>query len=162
MAKYLLTGAPPESTEALIEGWGEFTPASDALDGLTADQAMAKPEQVPHSIVEIVAHLLFWQKRLLKAFNGKSAGSIESAAVGWPKVKKSDWPRLKAAYLEGLEQSKKIAQNPALLDRIQGDNYTVGFRLLSHLGHDAYHLGQIVLIRRMFGAWPPPGGGNTW
>jgi hypothetical protein len=24
------------------------------------------------------------------------------------------------------------------------------------------HLGQVVLLRRLLGAWPPPGGGDTW
>ena len=163
MAEEILTGASPKSTEVLIEGWGEFTPAERALDGLTPEQAIAKPEHVPHSVAEIVAHMVFWQKRLLKAWKtGKSSGSVESAAQGWPKVKKSDWPRLKEVYLAGLEESQKVARNPELLNRVQGSNYTVGFRLLSHLGHDAYHLGQIVLIRRMIGVWPPPGGGDTW
>lgn len=163
MAKGILTGASPEATEALIEGWGEFTPASRALDGLTSEQALTKPEHVPHSIAEIVAHMVFWQKRLLRAWKtGKAQGSVESAALGWPKVRKSDWPRLKEVFLAGLEESQKIARNPEILSRKQGENYTVGFRLLSHLGHDAYHLGQIVLIRRMIGAWPPLGGGDTW
>jgi DinB superfamily len=32
------------------------------LDGLTADQANAKPNGLPHSIAEIVAHICYWQK----------------------------------------------------------------------------------------------------
>ena len=28
--------------------------------------------------------------------------------------------------------------------------------------HVSYHGGQIALVRRMLGAWPPPGGGDTW
>ena len=28
--------------------------------------------------------------------------------------------------------------------------------------HNSYHLGQIVLVRQLLGAWPPPGGGLTW
>ena len=28
--------------------------------------------------------------------------------------------------------------------------------------HNSYHLGQIVLLRRILGAWPPPSGGDTW
>lgn len=163
MSKEILTGASPKATELLIDGWGEFTPATRALEGLTPEQAFAKPENVPHSVAEIVAHMLFWQKRLLKAIKtGKSVAAVESAAVGWPKVKKSDWPRVKEAYLKGLEQSRAMAKDPELLNRMHGENYTVGFRLVSHLGHDAYHLGQIVLIRRLFGAWPPLGGGDTW
>ncbi|HTD56006.1 MAG TPA: hypothetical protein VK670_11535, partial [Silvibacterium sp.] len=28
--------------------------------------------------------------------------------------------------------------------------------------HSAYHLGRVVLLRQLFGAWPPPSGGDTW
>jgi uncharacterized damage-inducible protein DinB len=28
--------------------------------------------------------------------------------------------------------------------------------------HNTHHLGQVVLLRRLLGAWPPPGGGDSW
>jgi uncharacterized damage-inducible protein DinB len=28
--------------------------------------------------------------------------------------------------------------------------------------HNSHHLGQVVMVRRLLGAWPPPGGGDTW
>jgi uncharacterized damage-inducible protein DinB len=28
--------------------------------------------------------------------------------------------------------------------------------------HNSYHLGQVVVLRQMLGAWPPPSGGLTW
>jgi hypothetical protein len=28
--------------------------------------------------------------------------------------------------------------------------------------HNAHHLGQIILLRQLFGAWPPPSGRFTW
>lgn len=28
--------------------------------------------------------------------------------------------------------------------------------------HNSYHLGQIVLLRQLIGAWPPAAGGFTW
>jgi hypothetical protein len=28
--------------------------------------------------------------------------------------------------------------------------------------HISYHLGEVVLMRRMLGLWPPPSGGYTW
>jgi len=30
------------------------------------------------------------------------------------------------------------------------------------VAHNSYHTGQIAMIRRMLGAWPPRGGGDTW
>ena len=28
--------------------------------------------------------------------------------------------------------------------------------------HVSYHVGQIALLRRILGSWPPPGGGDSW
>jgi uncharacterized damage-inducible protein DinB len=30
------------------------------------------------------------------------------------------------------------------------------------VAHNSYHVGQIAMIRRTLGAWPPCGGGDTW
>lgn len=42
---------------------------------------------------------------------------------------------------------------------ILGDKFTVSARMVWFTGHTAYHLGQVVIMRRILGAWPPPGGG---
>ncbi|GAC1419193.1 MAG: hypothetical protein NVSMB62_11680 [Acidobacteriaceae bacterium] len=38
----------------------------------------------------------------------------------------------------------------------------VGDQLIPRAAHAAYHLGRVVLLRQMLGAWPPPAGGFTW
>jgi uncharacterized damage-inducible protein DinB len=162
MAEEILTGASPKATEYLLDTQSEFTPASRALEGLTPTQAMMKPAGSPHSIAEIVAHMLFWQTQVLNAIQGKPVKNVSIAAMGWREVTENDWPRVKNEFLAGLAQSLEMARDAELLGQITRTNQTVGFRLLSHAGHDAYHLGQIVLLRRMIGAWPPPGGGDTW
>jgi uncharacterized damage-inducible protein DinB len=40
-----------------------------------------------------------------------------------------------------------------------GGRFSVGLRMVWFTGHNAYHLGQVVFMRRILGAWPPPGGG---
>jgi uncharacterized damage-inducible protein DinB len=39
---------------------------------------------------------------------------------------------------------------------------TVYAMLWQIVGHNSYHAGQIALLRRQFGAWPPRHGGDTW
>jgi len=39
---------------------------------------------------------------------------------------------------------------------------SVGYALTDTAAHNGYHLGQIVLVRQMIGAWPPEGGAYTW
>ncbi|HUB52846.1 MAG TPA: hypothetical protein VL986_11885, partial [Terracidiphilus sp.] len=39
---------------------------------------------------------------------------------------------------------------------------TVLEQLENLAAHNAYHLGRIVLLRQLLGAWPPPSGGDSW
>ena len=147
----------------VLEDESEHTPAAQALEGLTASQAFTKLEGWPHSIAEIVAHLLFWQRQVLGGIDGQPpVAEVKSAAIGWPPVEDSDWPRIGDEYLAGLKRTRELARDPEVVGRLLRSNRTVGSRLVVHSGHDAYHLGQIVLLRRLMGAWPPPSGGMTW
>ena len=72
----LLTGASPKTTEKLVEDWTAHVNATDALEGLTAEQAITKRGGGLSSIAEEVAHMLFWQR------HAQGAGSV-AATWGW-------------------------------------------------------------------------------
>lgn len=155
----IITSASPEFVEGMIEDWSSFVPATRALDGLTPEQAMAKLEGWPHSIAEVVAHMLYWQRHDLQTIETGSEPGVDQAE-NWPTVTSDDWPRLRNEFLAALEQCKEIARDPENLERvILGGKFSVGARLVWFTGHNAYHLGQVVMLRRILGLWPPPGGG---
>ena len=160
----LLTGASPKLTEKLVEDWTAHVNATDALEGLTPEQATTKLEGWPSSIAEEVAHLLFWQRHAQETIETGTERKVATAAEGWPSVDREDWPEVRDDFLAALARNKEIARDPELLAERFGDRkpYTVGARLLIMSTHDAYHLGQVVFMRRVLGAWPPPGGGDTW
>jgi hypothetical protein len=56
------------------------------LDELTAEQAHAKPQGLPHSIAEIVAHMCYWQEWFNGCAIGGFTGIAEHAVDGWPAV----------------------------------------------------------------------------
>jgi uncharacterized damage-inducible protein DinB len=159
MAEEMFTPSSPKAIEGLIEAWSSFTPASRALDGLTPEQAVTRLEGWPYSVAEVVAHMLFWQRHDHATIETGSEPDVPAGA-DWPAVTEEDWPRLKDEFLASLEGSRKIARDSEALERpILGGKFTVGLRLVWFTGHNAYHLGQVVMMRRMLGAWPPPGGG---
>lgn len=159
MAEEVLTSASPKAIEGLIEARSSFTPASRALDGLSPEQAVMKLEGWPYSIAGVVAHMLFWQS--INQITVETGEEPETTGEeSWPAVTKNDWPRLKDDFLAGLEKSREMTRDPEKLERvIMGGRFTVGLKLVAFTGHNAYYLGQVVLLRRMLGAWPPPGGG---
>ena len=159
MSEEIYTTTSPKAIEGLIEEWSSFTPASRVLDGLTPEQVITKLEGWPHSMAEIVAHMLFWQKHDITTIETGAEPEV-SAGADWPAVTKEDWPRLKDEFLACLETSREMTRNPENLNRlILGGRYSVGLRMVWFTGHNAYHLGQVVMLRRILGAWPPPGGG---
>ena len=159
MPEHMLTPSSPEAIVKLIEEWSSFTRASRALDGLTPGLATTKPEGWPHSIAEVVAHMLSWQKHDLATIETGVEADV-TPAESWPVVTQNDWPRLHDEFLASLNQCREIARDSANLDRpILEGRISVGLRLVWFTGHNAYHLGQVVLMRRIIGVWPPPGGG---
>jgi hypothetical protein len=73
----------------------------------------------------------------------------------WPSVTENDWSKLKEDFLTALEKSKQMALNENLERPILEDKFTVGLRMVWFTGHNAYHLGQIILMRRIINAWTP-------
>lgn len=157
----LLYGPPPEALERLLDEGSAFVPPSRALNGLSAEVAGRQLEGVPHTIAELVAHLRFWQLYTLSLARGEQSVVPEHAEGGWPKTDGSDWEALRQSFLEGLTELKRVAREEDLARVVRGRD-TLGYELSLHANHNAVHLGQVILLRQMLGAWPPPGGGDTW
>jgi uncharacterized damage-inducible protein DinB len=51
---------------------------------------------------------------------------------------------------------------PAMHPNQETRTSTVLAILWQTLAHNSYHVGQIALLRRTLGAWPPRGGGDSW
>jgi uncharacterized damage-inducible protein DinB len=82
-----------------------------------------------------------------------------------------DWDQLRGRLADLLKQFAKLAESsPQELQREiesvhQGDMKVAGTLeavLWQMVAHNSYHVGQIALMRRALGAWPPRGGGDTW
>lgn len=154
----------------LTHGAGFQSPAA-VLEGLTAEQALAKPHGLPHSIAELVAHMWYWQDWFNRcAVDGFSTVPAH-APDGWPAVSPDTWDAVRARYLTSLEQGCRIAAEsnqlgaPLLPPGVEIpflDKESRGSGILHAAIHGSHHLGQIVTIRQLLGTWPPPAGSMTW
>ena len=82
-----------------------------------------------------------------------------------------EWDRLRKQFIALLTEFGELTQSSAheLQREIEsghdGDKKVAGTLeavLWQMVAHNSYHTGQIAMIRRMLGAWPPRGGGDTW
>jgi uncharacterized damage-inducible protein DinB len=161
----------PHLLTSVLNAEGIHLELGAILDGLTAEQAHAKPHDLPHSIAEIVAHICYWQEW----FNGCAlvgfTGIPEHAVDGWPAVSPDRWDAVRTRYLHAVAEAQRIAAESSVL----GDpvlppgvdisilaNVSRGAGLLHAAVHSSHHLGQIITIRQLLGLWPPPGGTITW
>lgn len=165
----VLESPSPALLRALLEGFGAFTPAPRLLGDLTPAQAAAKAPSLPHSVAELVAHAHFWQRWILDVAEGSPPRPVPHAAEGWPAVGPGGWEGVRAAFLEGLERAKRLAEDPERLRRplleqphAGWERHSVGSALADLALHNAHHLGQAVAVRQALGLWPPQGGGVTW
>jgi uncharacterized damage-inducible protein DinB len=143
-------------------------PPAQILSDLAETHATAKHANAPHSIAEIVSHLDFWQTWFLNRIHGQAEPMAQKAVIGWPAVTPGGWEPLRDSFLAALQQAVQLSAGdlkrplqPAIeFGALAG--YTVGDALRHVAMHNSHHLGQVVLLRQMLGAWPPPGGSWTW
>ena len=139
-----------------VEGAPWYGPSlADALEGVTARRAAARPIPDAHSIWEITLHLTTWLTVPRLRLEGLVAEPSEPE--DWPAVvdtSEAAW----AGALERLRQSHRAlldavtALDPARLTAlVPGKGYSVDFLLRGVAEHVAYHAGQIVLLKRTAG-----------
>jgi uncharacterized damage-inducible protein DinB len=138
------------------------------LEGLGSELAEVRLPGTPHSIAEIVAHLTFWQDWFADRCAGRATPLASSAAQGWPDVAPGAWPDVRKRFLTRLERLAHVSEDTArkpLSPAIEFPplaRYTVGDALVHVATHNSHHLGQVILLRQLQGAWPPPAGSWTW
>jgi hypothetical protein len=141
------------------------------LEGLTGDQANAKPHDLPYSIAGIVAHMCFWQEWFNACIVFGFSGIPKHSMDGWPAVDAGGWDALRERYIGAVDEAKRIAaESDGLAEPLLPADAGVaslaresrGSGLLRGAIHNSHHLGQIITMRRLMGLWPPPSGTITW
>jgi uncharacterized damage-inducible protein DinB len=124
----------------------------EILQGVTAEQAAARPIANAHSIWELVLHVAAWEGVVVRRLQGEAVEL--TGAKDFPPV----WDTSAAAWkrtIESLHHSHEalrtsVASLPEsrLTDIVPGKEYTVDFMLQGVVQHDLYHAGQLVLLKK--------------
>jgi uncharacterized damage-inducible protein DinB len=125
----------------------------ELLDGVTHEQAFARPIAGLHTIWELVLHLGGAYRLVLRRLQGDTRQlSLEE---DWPSVPESTADNWQAsiAELRALNDAIRHAVakfDPVMLDRplIADPPYTAYTQFIGLTQHDLYHAGQIALLKR--------------
>jgi uncharacterized damage-inducible protein DinB len=163
--------ADRELLRSLAAFRGAFQPPAVVLEGLSEEQAAARPHGVPHSIAEVVGHMWYWQDLFNRCALEGFRGVPEHAEGGWPKVAPGEWDAMRDRFFATVELTQQLAANCDRLDEklLPEDSplpflkrETIGSGLLHGVVHSSHHLGQIITLRQLMGLWPPKAGSLTW
>jgi uncharacterized damage-inducible protein DinB len=126
----------------------------EALAGVTAAQAHARPLANAHSIWELAQHIAVWEDVGRRRLAGDAAPIALSSPEDWPpadNASEAAWEQAKALLDRGHEALREaIARvgEERLDDPILEGLSTVYVTLHGVIQHDLYHAGQIAMLKK--------------
>ena len=124
---------------------------SQLLEGVSAEQALARPLPQAHNIWEVVLHISVWHRVVQRRIKGEAVHP--EGAGNFPPTGRSaaEWKAaIKELQTSSAETVAAIRQFPAsrLDDKVPGKDYVYRHLLSGVSTHDAYHAGQIGLLKK--------------
>lgn len=144
----------------LLRDGGAHVHFDAAIKGLPAALRGKRPKGADHSPWELLEHLRLAQWDILEFSRNAAYQSPKWPEGYWPEkpAPPNDraWAKSIREFSADLDALCALVADPAtdLFAKIpHGDGQTVLREALLVADHNAYHLGQLVLVRRLLGAW---------
>lgn len=144
----------------LLRGGGAHLSIEKALEELSAESRGVKPAEAPHTPWQLLEHLRIAQWDILDFCRNSNYQALDFPAGYWPRTETPPsleaWESSVKSFKADLKAMQNLVANPAtdLFARIpHGEGQTILREALLVADHNAYHLGQLVLLRRLLGAW---------
>jgi len=144
----------------LLKGGSAHLGFDGAVDGLPAELRGRKPPGLPHTVWQLVEHLRLAQLDILDFSRNPDYEERKFPDDYWPATEAppSDeaWSQSIEAFRRDLQAMKDLVADPKtdLFAKIPwGDGQTILREAMLVADHNAYHVGQIVVVRQGLGAW---------
>ena len=131
-------------------------PLADLVGDVAAQDAAARPVAGAHTIWELVLHMTAWTEIVRQRLMSQSM--IEATPEeDWPPVRDTSPEAWRAAVERLKEAHRELAADVTVLDdsrligRVPGREHSVLAMLHGIVEHDAYHGGQISLLKKALG-----------
>jgi len=144
----------------LLKGGGAHAKFVEVIEGIPAKLRAEKPPGLPHSAWMLIEHMRIAQWDILEFSRNQSHVSPDWPQGYWPRTDAppsiADWDASIGNFHKDLKAMQDLVANPKtdLYARIPwGEGQTVLREALLVADHNAYHLAQLVDVRRLLGAW---------
>jgi uncharacterized damage-inducible protein DinB len=135
-----------------------YLPFSDSVENLSEEDAFWKPDKDCNSIAEIVQHLLYWNETWQTRYQKSHVDAVPSIGNNNKSFiipEDKNFNELKERLVEVLLQWQDLLNEEKVESEVNG--YPVNVKWWEILGnvstHNAYHIGQIIYIRKLQKSW---------
>ena len=149
-----------EHLVSLLTGGNAHTTFEDAVKNMPAEQRGKRPKGAEHSPWQLLEHLRIAQWDILEFSRDAKHKSPKWPEEYWPKSPmppdEKAWDKSVRAFRRDLKTLCALVSDAKtdLYAKIpHGDGQTILREVLLTADHNAYHLGQLVLVRKLLGAW---------
>ena len=151
--------------KALLDGGQAHAKLDDAVAGLAYGLQGKVPAGLPYSPWQLLEHIRLAQRDILD-FSDNSDGSYRPKKwpdAYWPSdaapPDESAWNESVAAMLEDRAAFEKLLNERDLIEPFPwGEGQNLLREALLIADHESYHTGELIVARRLLGAWKPKKG----
>ena len=144
----------------LLTGRGAHIDWKSTFSGIPPELRGVRPNAAPRSTWELLEHMRIAQWDILEFSRDPKHVSPDWPAGYWPETpdppNAKAWEKSLKLFARDLAAMKKLVadRRTRLFARIpHGTGQTILREALLVADHNAYHLGQVILVRRLLGAW---------
>jgi hypothetical protein len=144
----------------LLSGKGAHVDFTEAVHGVPVELRGKRVSGIPHSLWELVEHIRIAQWDILEFSRNPKHVSPKWPEGHWPKIAEppdaAAWDASIAAVEKDRNVMKRLVLNPKtdLFAKIpHGEGQTILREALLVADHNAYHVGEIVIVRCTLGIW---------
>lgn len=136
------------------ESW--YAPFKNAIEGLTAEQAIWKPSgEATKTIWENVNHLIYYKERLAANLEGREwTHNLDGDETFYLTNQSNDDKEWRKVVERSENAQRNLRRVLSAISEKELEKNSLEGKLLDIMLHDAYHTGQIIQLRKMQGAWP--------
>jgi hypothetical protein len=141
-----------------LNGGNAHASFEDALKGLPVELRGVKHDKLPYTIWQLVEHIRIAQWDMLKFSKHDKHQSPEWPAGYWVKetapTDEAAWNNSLKQVNDDREEFINLLKEDDIYKAIpHGDGQSILREALQIADHNAYHIAEIIMIRRLFGAW---------
>jgi len=131
-----------------------------AVEGIPSPLQGVRPEGLPYSPWELLEHMRVTQKDILSFCRNQDYKAPKWPDEYWPKTtsppEPNDWQKSVNAFRTDRQSLQSLIADPTLdlyAEIPHGEGQTYLREVLLVADHGAYHVGELVAVRRLLGVW---------